>query len=93
MIMNIAATVIADMIVRDLSALVIAVGTTSIHVNAISIAADHAVAQWTHLGHSALTSAVTLFTAALAVQEIVAAGVRHSNLKLLNRELPCGLVG
>ena len=74
MIMSIAATVIADMIVRDLSALVIAVGTTSIHVTVISIAAGHEVVQWTHLGHSVQTSAVTMLTAVLAVQEIAAAG-------------------
>ena len=76
MTLDIAAKVIAEMIVEDLNIHVVAVSTTSIHVNMTSIAAGHEVVQWTHLGHSVQTSesAVTMPTAALAVQEIAAAG-------------------
>ena len=74
MTLDIEATVIAEKIVEDLNIHVVAVGTTTIRVNVISIAAGHEVVQWTHLGHSVQTSAVTMLTAVLAVQEIAAAG-------------------
>ena len=74
MTLDIEATVIAEKIVEDLNIHVVAVGTTTIHVTVISIAAGHEVVQWTHLGHSVQTSAVTMLTAVLAVQEIAAAG-------------------
>jgi hypothetical protein len=77
MIMNAAAMVIADIITRNLNALVVAVGTTRIHENVISIAADLAVVQWTHMGHSVLISAVTLHRVALAVPAIAEAGTMH----------------
>jgi hypothetical protein len=72
--MDVPATVITDMIVTDLNAIVAAVGTTSLHENVIAIAADPAAVQWTHMGHSVLITAVTLHTAALAVPATVAAG-------------------
>ena len=71
---NIAAMVIADIIMRNLNALVVAVGTTNIHETVITIAADLAVAQWTPMGHIVLTSVMTLNTAALAVPANAAAG-------------------
>jgi hypothetical protein len=50
--MGVPATVITDMIVTDLNAIVAAVGTTSLHENVIAIAADPAAVQWTRMGHS-----------------------------------------
>ena len=77
MTMVVPTTVIDDRIVNDLNAIVIAVGTTSLHENVIAIAADPAAVQWTHMGHSVLIKAVTLHTAALAVPATVAAGTMH----------------
>ena len=76
MIMDVKATVIADMIATNLDALVTAVSTTSLHEKVIttSTAVDPAAVQWTHMGHSVLISAVTLHTAALAVPATVATG-------------------
>jgi hypothetical protein len=50
--MGVPATVITDMIVTDLNAIVAAVGTTSLLENVIAIAADPAAVQWTRMGHS-----------------------------------------
>jgi hypothetical protein len=50
--MGVPATVITDMIVTDLNAIVAAVGTTSLHENVIAIAADPAAVQRTRMGHS-----------------------------------------
>ena len=50
--MDVPATVITDMIVTDLNAIVAAVGTTSLHENVIAIAADPAAVQRTRMGHS-----------------------------------------
>ena len=50
--MGVPATVITDMIVIDLNAIVAAVGTTSLHENVIAIEAGPAAVQWTHMGHS-----------------------------------------
>ena len=72
--MDAKATVIDNMIVTDLNALVTAVGTTSLHETVITTAADPAAGQWIHVGHSVLISVVTLHTASLAVPSAVAAG-------------------
>ena len=77
MTMDVKATVIADMIVTNLDALVTAVSTTSLHETVITTAVDPAAVQWTHVGHSVLISAVTLHTAGLAVPAAVAAGTIH----------------
>ena len=74
MTMDIKATVIDNMIVTDLNALVAAVSTTSLHETVITTAVDPAAVQWIHVGHSVLISAVTLHTAGLAVPATVAAG-------------------
>ena len=54
MTMDVKATVIADMTVTNLDALVTAVSTTSLHETVITTAADPAAVQWTHEGHSVL---------------------------------------
>ena len=77
MTMDVKATVIADMTVTNLDALVTAVSTTSLHETVITTAADPVAVQSTHEGHSVLMSAVTLHTAGLAVPTIVAAGTMH----------------
>ena len=77
MTMDVTATVIADTIVTNLSALANAVSTTSLHETEITTAADLAAVQWTHVGHSALMSAVTLHTAGLAVPANGAAGTMN----------------
>ena len=74
MTMDVKATVIADIIVTNLNALVTAVSTTSLHEKVITTAVDPAAVQWTHVGHSVLISVVTLHTAGLAVPSAVAAG-------------------
>jgi hypothetical protein len=75
--MGVPATVITDMIVTDLNAIVAAVGTTSLHENVIAIAADPAVVQRTRMGHSVRIKAVTMHTAALEVPATVAAGTMN----------------
>ena len=77
MTMDVMATVIADTIVTNLSALAHAVSTTSLHETEITTAADLAAVQWTHVGHSALISAVSLHTAGLAVPANGAAGTMN----------------
>jgi hypothetical protein len=77
MTMDVKATVIADMIVTTLDALVTAVSTTSLHEKVITTAVDPVAVQWTHVGHSVLISAVTRHTADLAVPAIIAAGTMH----------------
>jgi hypothetical protein len=52
--MDVKATVIADMTVTNLDALVNAVSTTSLHETVITTAADPAAVQWTREGHSVL---------------------------------------
>ena len=75
--MGVPATVITDMIVTDLNAIVAAVGTTSLLENVIAIAADPAAVQRTRMGHSVRIEAVTMHTAALAVPATVAAGTMN----------------
>ena len=77
MTMDVKATVIADMIVTNLDALVTAVSTTSLHETVITTAADPAAVQWTHVGHSVLISVVNLHTAGLAVPANGAAGTMN----------------
>jgi hypothetical protein len=77
MTMDVKATVIADIIVTNLNALVTAVSTTSLHETVITTAADPAAVQWTHVGHSVLISAVNLHTAGLAVPANGAAGTMN----------------
>jgi hypothetical protein len=74
MTLDVKSTVIADMIVTNMDALVTAVSATSLHEKVITIAVDPAAVQWTRVGHSVLISAVTLHTAGLAVPATVAAG-------------------
>jgi hypothetical protein len=77
MTMDVKATVIADIIVTNLNALVAAVSTTNLHETVITTAADPAAVQWTHVGHSVLISAVNLHTAGLAVPANGAAGTMN----------------
>jgi hypothetical protein len=76
---NVAATVITATIAEDLIVHVMAIGTTNAHVHMTTIVAGREVVLWTHLGHSVQISAVTMPTAALAVQEIAAAGTMTVN--------------
>jgi hypothetical protein len=77
MTVGVKATVIDNMIVTDLNALVAAVSTTSLHETVITTAVDPAAVQWIHVGHSVLISAMPLHTAGLAVPSIVAAETMH----------------
>ena len=77
MTMDVQATVIADIIATNLSALVTAVRTTSPHETVTTTAADPAAVQWTHVRHSVLISAVNLHTAGLAVPANGAAGTMN----------------
>ena len=74
---DVRATVIAGIIVISLNALVTAVTMTSLHETVITTAADLAAVQWTHVGHSALISAVSLHTAGLAVPANGTAGTMN----------------